>query len=299
MRAARASHGGFATFEKPMTTLAGESSSITSIECVAETADVSRAPCTMQLTKESFTLKWGKVNLTVPYSVLTYVSYGTIKPHDPTKLVIAAKLPGGEALLKVWISSMGECEMALKMLTNEHCRPRYSCIPTILHSPFLLRFYRPWIRTVLVVLGYGYQGLLSMALFFYVSRLTRLVPDLATSLWDPLQDSQSTVIDTAVGLYGSWCSEGWLQLVACGSAVAVVGPTFVVFFLPMTLMVGAFVLAHHYLSLLMGLTLLSDVEKFVRSIKGIAKMVLMVGKGVTAAALPKPPIMDHVQTPTT
>ena len=99
----------------------------------------------MQLNKESFTLKWGnddKLNLTVPYSVLTYVSYGTIKPRDPTKLAIAAKLPGGEALLKVWISSMGECEMALKMLENEHCRPRYSCIPTILHSPLLLGFYR-------------------------------------------------------------------------------------------------------------------------------------------------------------
>jgi len=61
--------------------------------------------------------------------------------------------------------------------------------------------------------------------------------------------------------------------------------------LPLVVGAGALTLAHHYLSKLLMLTFLDDIEKFIRSLKGMAKMVLMVAKGIIALALPKSPVV--------
>jgi len=156
------------------------------IEAVAESADVARSDCKLTLNKEHVVLQWANVSKTIKYADLTHVSYGTIKLSLPTKLALASKRAGGgEGLFKIWIG-LGDLEVVMQMLETAHCKPRFGDIPSILHSPWLLRFYHPWLRNGVHFLELGYRGVLGLALFFYVSNMVSLFPDVGELLWDPL-----------------------------------------------------------------------------------------------------------------
>ena len=144
------------------------------------------------------------------------------------------------------------------------CRPRTGSIPSLLHTPALLRYYHPILRTVLEKINFLYQAVLTLALVFYVANLFSAMPDLSES--SLLHQSFITMSGTPY-----WCGASTVKMIGC----CFVGVTFAPFFLatafPILCGVLGIALAQHYLHVMLSLTLLQHLESAVRLVRTTIK----------------------------
>ena len=144
-----------------------------SFECMAEYKGKSRGPCQVEMSDEHMKLTWQKIEgeqeklptvgfIKLGWKDFTHCQIGAVKPYDSTKIAFVAVYDSRPCLFKIWIERLKDVDASLEahineiedkpdahesdhgpsQVLNEKCHPVKKCLPSILHSPILLPYYR-------------------------------------------------------------------------------------------------------------------------------------------------------------
>jgi len=262
-------------------------------EAKGECCFFKRQKCTLRWDAEALQIVWSEGQPTkLAWTDIQHTDLALLAPQKETKLVVVAVHLGKATMFKVWLPTLAAVDDVLKVLREKQCQPKYGCVPSMLHTPFLLPYYHPAMRWTLYQLGSCYHAILKLALFFYVLNMILIIPDTCETE-TLLLGYAYTAIDLLMTSPAT-CTADATSLAICGavSAATVLALPFIVtIVIPGIILVAAFLLARHYLAVLLSLTVLNDVQQITKIVKAVGK-TLKTGIGAISSLRPKPKVLE-------
>lgn len=213
----------------------------------------------------------GKNILSVSLDKIAILDVSSLRYNKDNKIAIECRPDNYKAfiLLKLYLHSLSDVEQFVNLV--KEVRPksiRHQAIPSILHSPFLLRFYHPTIRYGLHMVGEVSGLFIYLGFFFYLTNLVELIPPIDTSNFLPLlQDFTNYCLQNP--LYG---------VLACVGLF--IGTPLI---LPIVIVVFSLFLARQGIHILMSLSLLNDVHAMFKAVRQVQLLIAYVRSGFKIA----------------
>eukprot|EP00123_Amoebidium_parasiticum_P012413 comp21336_c1_seq1/m.29239 comp21336_c1_seq1/g.29239 ORF comp21336_c1_seq1/g.29239 comp21336_c1_seq1/m.29239 type:complete len:268 (-) comp21336_c1_seq1:508-1311(-) len=220
---------------------------------------------TCRLTEAGLSLRAaGGAGLEVPWSGVHVADGGALSAYKANKIAIECTPLGSRqaVLLKLYVDQLRDVQVLVQYLaTCAGLKLHKHVISTVLHSPRLLPYYSPLLRQVFYALHRVYGAVVQLGLFFYVTNLVAVLPDVT------LAELQAWLWEVAATVWASRVYTGMALVL-----VPLLGPALFAC-LPSLL---ALVVARHFVALLLSLTALQELHHMVRLYKDVRRLLTNV-----------------------